>query len=82
MIEELWFSVHDCLFIHLAGHLGGLWKVWHSQQSGAPETNALLGSTFQAGLMNGGPSTLVYGFLVAFAGSLALSASLAEMASM
>lgn len=39
-------------------------------------------STFQAGLLNGGPSSLVWGFLVALVGSLALSASLAEMASM
>ena len=39
-------------------------------------------STFQAGLVNGGPSSLVYGFLLAFVGTLALSVSLAEMASM
>lgn len=49
---------------------------------GLVEANSWLLSTFQAGLLNGGPSTLVYGFVVAFAGSLALSASLAEMASM
>ncbi|KAI0019842.1 putative amino acid permease [Xylariomycetidae sp. FL0641] len=37
--------------------------------------------TFQGGLINGGPSTLVYGFIFSFLGSLATAASLAEMAS-
>ena len=41
-----------------------------------------LGSTFQAGLENGGPVSLVYGFILALIGTLALSASLAELASM
>ncbi|KAI2610543.1 putative amino acid permease [Hypoxylon sp. NC1633] len=38
--------------------------------------------TFQGGLINGGPSTLVYGLIFSFFGSLATAASLAEMASM
>lgn len=38
--------------------------------------------TFQGGLVNGGPSTLVYGLIFSFFGSLATAASLAEMASM
>ncbi len=33
-------------------------------------------------MLNGGPSTLVYGFIYAFLGALATAASLAEMASM
>ncbi|KAF2463971.1 putative amino acid permease [Lindgomyces ingoldianus] len=37
--------------------------------------------TFQGGLVNGGPSTLVYGLIFSFFGSLATAASLAEMAS-
>ncbi|KAI1268033.1 putative amino acid permease [Xylariaceae sp. FL1019] len=37
--------------------------------------------TFQGGLINGGPSTLVYGLIFSFFGSLATAASLAEMAS-
>ena len=41
-----------------------------------------LGSTFQAALENGGPVSLVYGFLLALVGTLALSASLAELESM
>ncbi|KAI4223116.1 MAG: hypothetical protein LQ349_007490 [Xanthoria aureola] len=36
----------------------------------------------QDGLINGGPASLVYGLLFAFAGSLATCASLAEMTSM
>ncbi|KAL9122704.1 MAG: hypothetical protein Q9187_000742 [Circinaria calcarea] len=39
-------------------------------------------STFQGGLVNGGPSSLVYGFILSFFGSLATATSLAEMASM
>lgn len=36
---------------------------------------------FAAGLLNGGPVVLVWGYLLAIIGALALSASLAEMAS-
>ena len=38
--------------------------------------------SFQAGLLNGGPTSLVYGTIIAWIGSLALAASMAEMASM
>lgn len=41
-----------------------------------------MSSTFQGGLVNGGPSALIYGFILSFFGSLATAASLAEMASM
>ena len=37
---------------------------------------------FQAGLLNGGPASLVWGFLVAGPGTLMIVLSLAEMASM
>ncbi|KAF2461493.1 amino acid/polyamine transporter I [Lineolata rhizophorae] len=40
-----------------------------------------LALTFGAALLNGGPSTMVYGTIVATIGSLSLSCSLAEMAS-
>ena len=40
------------------------------------------GSTFQSGLINGGPAALIYGLLLSWLGSLAVCASLAEMASM
>ncbi|KAI9712157.1 MAG: hypothetical protein M1812_006995 [Candelaria pacifica] len=40
-----------------------------------------LSSSFQAGLNNGGPTSLVYGFMLSFTGTMAVSASLAEMAS-
>ena len=39
-------------------------------------------SAFQGGLVNGGPSALVYGLLTSWLGSIAVCASLAEMASM
>lgn len=39
-------------------------------------------SSFQNGLVNGGPATLVYGGLISWLGSLAVCASLAEMVSM
>ena len=39
-------------------------------------------STFQSGLVNGGPAVLIYGLLLSWLGSLAVGASLAEMASM
>lgn len=38
--------------------------------------------SFQAGLLNGGPTSLIYGTIIAVIGSLALAASMAEMASM
>lgn len=38
-------------------------------------------ASFQAGLINGGPTSLVYGQLLAWIGSLAIALSLAEMAS-
>lgn len=41
-----------------------------------------LGSSLQAGLLNGGPVAIVYGMLLSFAGSLCLTLSMAEMASM
>lgn len=37
--------------------------------------------SFQAGLLNGGPTSLVWGMLLAWVGTTALAASLAEMAS-
>jgi choline transport protein len=37
--------------------------------------------SFQASLFNGGPSSLLYGMLLVGVGSLALAASLGEMAS-
>ncbi|KAI9774493.1 MAG: hypothetical protein M1835_006012 [Candelina submexicana] len=40
-----------------------------------------LSSSFQAGLNNGGPVSLVYGLILSFSGTMAMSASLAEMAS-
>ena len=39
-------------------------------------------STFQSGLVNGGPAVLIYGLTLSWLGSLAVCASLAEMASM
>jgi len=45
-------------------------------------TDHILVSGFYAGLYNGGPVSLVYGFILAFFGTLSLAASLAEMASM
>ena len=39
-------------------------------------------STFTSGLVNGGPSVLIYGLTLSWLGSLAVGASLAEMASM
>lgn len=41
-----------------------------------------LASTYQSGLINGGPASLIYGLLFSFLGSLATCASLAELSSM
>ena len=38
--------------------------------------------SFQAGLLNGGPTSLVWGMLLSWTGTMALAASLGEMASM
>ncbi|KAI9843919.1 MAG: hypothetical protein M1838_002415 [Thelocarpon superellum] len=38
-------------------------------------------SSFNAGLINGGPSSLVYGYLLSWVGILAVTASMAELAS-
>ncbi|KAI9843986.1 MAG: hypothetical protein M1838_002392 [Thelocarpon superellum] len=40
-----------------------------------------VGSAFAAGLLNGGPTSLVYGYILSFIGTMATAASLAEMAS-
>lgn len=40
-----------------------------------------IGAGLLAGLYNGGPVALVYGFVVAFCGTLAMTASFAELAS-
>ena len=44
--------------------------------------NYEIASTFQSGLVNGGPAVLIYGLTLSWLGSLAVCASLAEMASM
>ena len=44
--------------------------------------NYEIASTFQSGLVNGGPVVLIYGLTLSWMGSLAVCASLAEMASM
>lgn len=44
--------------------------------------NYEIASTFQSGLINGGPAVLIYGLAFSWLGSLAVCASLAEMASM
>lgn len=41
-----------------------------------------LAATYQSGLINGGPASLIYGLLFSFLGSLATCASLAELSSM
>ena len=41
-----------------------------------------LAATYQSGLVNGGPASLLYGLLFSFFGSLATCASLAELSSM
>jgi choline transport protein len=41
-----------------------------------------LAALLQGGLLNGGPTSLVYGFLLCFLGTLATAASLGELASM
>ena len=41
-----------------------------------------LAATYQSGLVNGGPASLLYGLIFSFVGSLATCASLAELSSM
>lgn len=48
----------------------------------SPHANYDTASTFQSGLVNGGPAVLIYGLTLSWLGSLAVCASLAEMASM
>ena len=49
---------------------------------GLRHANNEIASTFQSGLVNGGPAVLIYGLALSWLGSLAVCASLAEMASM
>ena len=49
---------------------------------GTRNANYEIASTFQSGLVNGGPVVLIYGLTLSWLGSLAVGASLAEMASM
>ena len=49
---------------------------------GLRHANNEIASTFQSGLVNGGPAALTYGLALSWLGSLAVCASLAEMASM
>ena len=81
--EELWLHLHAQLFHHRSCLLASLCSVRLSL--GESRNEILLTRpirTFQGGLVNGGPSTLVYGLILSFLGSLATAASLAEMASM
>lgn len=58
-------------FVSMVGFSSTLMATWEP-----------LAALLQGGLANGGPVSLVYGFLLCFAGTLATCASLAEMASM
>ena len=49
---------------------------------GTRNANYEIASTFQSGLVNGGPVVLIYGLTLSWLGSLAVGASLAEMAEM
>ena len=49
---------------------------------GTWNANYIIASTFTSGLVNGGPAVLIYGLTLSWLGSLAVGASLAEMASM
>lgn len=80
--EKFWVHKHSCVLLNHSSDLGGCWKVGFFPRFELTKINAFNLSTFQAGLVNGGPASLVYGFLLTFLGTLALSFSLAEMASM
>ena len=78
-------KLRDCLACRFLDHIDRIVGV--DRMVGNP-INALkvsahrLSSTFQNGLVNGGLASLVYGLLISWLGSLAVCASLAEMASM
>jgi choline transport protein len=57
-------------FISTVGFLSSMMATWETE-----------GFLIQGGLLNGGPVALVYGFILCFFGSLATSASIAELAS-
>ena len=54
---------------------------WEGDKGYAYRTDQFY-STITFGLLNGGPAGLVWGYVVVFAGMLAVFASVAEMASM
>jgi len=68
--------IHDHLgrTNHVRPHISSLIKRW-----GWPDA---FDRTFQAGLANGGPSGLVYGFLFAWIGNFLQALVMAELASM
>jgi amino acid transporter len=62
--------------------MGGRWIVSHLFLTQLSASNIDDGArSFAAGLTNGGPTALVWGMLLSVSGTLALAASLSEMAS-
>ena len=83
MIEELRLRLVGRFLNHADGIVGVDCMVRISfLQEERSHANYKIASTFQNGLVNGGPAVLVYGLILTWVGILAVNASLAEMASM
>ena len=80
-IEKFWLFDHPCTLVDPFIVLGGCLRVRPSLTWIMHIPNKITCSVFYAGLYNGGPVALVYGMILALTGTLALAASLAEMAS-
>ena len=82
MTAKLRARLTSCILYNLDCFMGiiSLASLLKECYSRADSHNCL--STFQSGLINGGPAVLIYGAFLSWLGALAVCASLAEMASM
>ena len=79
LVAELRYHFCHCIQLDHPQLLGGNCHV--NLMRGLLGTWLTLISTIGAGFLNGGPVSLIYGFLLSWTGTLALCLSLAEMAS-
>ena len=81
-LEELWYRLARRFLDYAECIVGVNCMASRVPDRGLAMSTNSADSTFQGGLVNGGPSTLLYGVLLSWLGSLAVCASLAEMSSM
>ena len=80
--EEFWPLVSGRLDLHHLDHLGGSPEVRTCGGRKGSSRAHLLYSVLEAGLLNGGASGLIYGFIFAWVGSIMQVLTMAEMGSM